>query len=280
MALFQVGHLGAAAGLGKPAQETVAGVCSGRHHRCGIAAVIALAGCAALTAVGIEFYIAVIIGNGRIVLAVQIHLCFRQTAHHQTVQEITAGSAPCRKSADKFIAKGSVYDSLIQLSFAFIQPAGAAVVGQGEHGVILTLGQLQIMLVYKSVNALIKVNQLFCQQLLRIADGNAVFLIAVHLVRRAGSTITNGPLGIVPSRDGSEAFQLFDEFHARVADLHVHSTGLQRQDDADAQTQNKAQNGANRALDHKHLLLSDRLLACIISKVRQYCNLFSSFFCF
>ena len=191
-------------------------ICSGSNKVHGIIRHITLYPDIHFTAVGIVDHIAVILGTGGRIHAVNIQVGLAQTAANQTVEHRAAGGAPQSKPVNQFLLRSFRNDRPVQLGGCLEHPGAAAVVGETDQRVKPLLVQFQIVLLGVGEHIALISFQMVSQQNLCFFLCNAVFSIVVQHISGAAGAITNGVLGIIRVRILSESFILFYHFDAFV----------------------------------------------------------------
>ena len=179
----------------------------------------------AFTAVELEHDIAVIIGNRPGIDAVEEDVGFDQAAGDQGSQDLAAGIAPLADLEHEFVA-GDAVDQASAPGRAFPEhPRGTKVVCKEQQRIELLLVIFQTVLIDEAVQALRKGIGVLAQQRVGFFVSNAVLTVALQIFIRTAGTMTDGPLGIVPTGVLVKAFHGLQQFHTFIADGKLGSGG-------------------------------------------------------
>ena len=203
-------HPAAAVGLGVPSVKEVTLIGGDGNNGSGDLGVVSLNANIRGSAIGIEQHIAIIIRHHIFANAVEIKIGFDQAAADQALMYFTAGSTPLTDGKQKIVSDPAFNNSAAEIAL-LIQPCAAAVKGQRQQCIELTLSQLQIVLINKAVQALASVVQIDHQQVMSFFLRNALCPITseILIIQRTG-TITYGILRIIPIGCLAEALKLFN----------------------------------------------------------------------
>ena len=142
-------------------------------------------------------------------------------------------------------------------------PGMTHIVCKHQNGVKLVLGHLQGVFDIKAVDGFDETGQMLGQHLLRFRHGNAVTAQPFQFRSGAGRTVTNGPLGIVPTGITVKTFQHFEQGDHLFAGLQDRNRrGRNRPGRHQTQQQHNRQSQTNQTFHFYRPLLS-----CIVTAI-------------
>ena len=275
--------LGTADPLGIPAHKLIAFICRNRIDLCRQLCVIALDVGLGHAAVGIIKDVCVIVGHVFGIDPVEIQIRFTQATAHQRQQDLTARVAPTGKEVNDHIFLRAAHKGIPQIVLLLVKPAGAAVIGEEDQCVELVLAQSKTVFVDQlCVQSLFILIQTVIEQNFRFRLGNAVGKIIVEHFRRAGGTVADCILGVVPIRLETKAFPLLQQFHTVLAGCHMgfgsrlrvygNSTGC-----PSGHKNHNRQKKTDKSFLHAYFSLQDHFPAIIAEPFRK-CNPYFNFY--
>ena len=252
-----------------PAHELVAFSGGNLFDRHGILGVVALDGVLHGTAVGVQTDICIPLGQVVGILAVEVHIGFLQTTAGQT----HTANAPQRNGIQEVVAGLACQDSLTEQTVS-THPAGAAVKGEGDKRIQLTLGQGQTVPGCELGNGIRCGLQLLGQSSLGFLLGDGMLRTTLVIFGTQG-TETDGVLSIVPFTGIFILLRILF-IHHKIDQILAHrgcgcgQSGCGNQSDQHQQGQKSTHN----SFVHSHLLLYSYVSTRIITKQITKCNPF------
>ncbi len=276
--LVQLGHLGTALGLGKPAQEGIAGpggFAVELHRQVDI---VALDGAADMAAVSVVTDIAVVLRLTPVIGAVQVHIGLDQTPLHQIRDEAAAGIAGQGHGGNELIAHIPFHNCHHHRLIFHLKPCAAFVVCKTQKRVELMLGKGDPLFIQEVVDLDGKAGDLHGEQGVGFLHRNAFLGVALKVFVGTAIAEANRPLAEIPIGHGREAFHLFQIITNIFTWRHGRrSMSLHRSQCSQTKGQHNGQNQAHNSFHHESLLLNNSFAFSIIAVNSRFCNLFFLF---
>ena len=250
-------HPSAAFLCGIPAQKTVSFSGGNRLNRSWLAGIIALDIHDIDTTVVVIQNITVITGRCLAVTSIQVHSSLSQTAIDQCRMGCTADLGPTTNSINKVIVLQPLHNGVIEQAIRFSCPSITAVVCKKNQRVKHILRQLQILLVRKGIDRILKGTQVSPHQGVGFHRGNTVGLVIFILIIRAAAAVTNRILATVRNREFAETLHIFEDLNAVIAGLKGRCSGnFHRQHGEQTHQHHHRQKGANQSFFHDNFSFS------------------------
>ena len=271
-ALIQLSDQLTAGSIGVPAFKLIAGICRYSADLGVCVGIIALSLDLTYTAIGIKANIGNVAGQVVVVNTVEVHIGFCQATADQRRDGLAACSAPLAKGKQQIVTGPALNYGGVQ-GAGFVQPGAAAVIAQRQNRVEHTLGKGQTILINKLIDSLGILIQVIQQLLFSILSGNADGLIFLQLAVGYASTITNGPLLVVPIGLGAKAFPLFNNVNAFLTCGEISSSLCRNCSHRDQRNQQgNCQGQTNDSFLHS-VFSSQNLVTCTIQNLHDQISL-------